>query len=44
MRTVNVTRTVNAYGAVSATDPLEPVTIPRRDLGPREVCSSTILG
>ncbi|MDS2171848.1 NAD(P)-dependent alcohol dehydrogenase [Nesterenkonia sp. CL21] len=29
--------TVNAYGAVSATDPLEPLTIERRDLGPHDV-------
>ncbi|MFD6446735.1 NAD(P)-dependent alcohol dehydrogenase [Promicromonospora sp. NPDC060204] len=30
-------RTVNAYGAVSATAPLEPMTIERRDLGPHDV-------
>lgn len=29
--------TVNAYGAVSATEPLEPLTIERRDLGPHDV-------
>ncbi|MEV0599887.1 NAD(P)-dependent alcohol dehydrogenase [Streptomyces sp. NPDC050315] len=29
--------TVNAYAAVSATEPLAPVTIERRDLGPRDV-------
>jgi uncharacterized zinc-type alcohol dehydrogenase-like protein len=28
---------VNAYGATSATDPLVPLTIERRDLGPRDV-------
>ncbi|TDO51606.1 putative zinc-type alcohol dehydrogenase-like protein [Kribbella sp. VKM Ac-2527] len=30
-------RTVNAYGAVSATEPLEPMTIERRDVGPHDV-------
>ncbi len=30
-------RTVKAYGAVNATDPLVPLTIERRDLGPHEV-------
>jgi alcohol dehydrogenase (NADP+) len=29
--------TVNAYAATSATDPLVPVTIERRDLGPKDV-------
>lgn len=29
--------TVNAYGATSATDPLVPLTIDRRDVGPRDV-------
>ena len=29
--------TVNAYGAVSATDPLEPMTVERRDVGPHDV-------
>jgi uncharacterized zinc-type alcohol dehydrogenase-like protein len=29
--------TVNAYGAVSPTDPLESMTIERRDVGPRDV-------
>lgn len=29
--------TVNAYGAVSATEPLVPMTIERRDLGPQDV-------
>jgi uncharacterized zinc-type alcohol dehydrogenase-like protein len=29
--------TVNAYGAVSASAPLEPMTIERRDLGPHDV-------
>ncbi|WP_156761034.1 NAD(P)-dependent alcohol dehydrogenase [Microbacterium karelineae] len=29
--------TVNAYGATSATDPLVPLTIERRDVGPRDV-------
>ncbi|MBA4862002.1 NAD(P)-dependent alcohol dehydrogenase [Streptomyces sp. PSKA54] len=29
--------TVNAYAAVSATEPLAPITIERRDLGPRDV-------
>ena len=28
---------VNAYGAVSATEPLEPMTIERRDPGPHDV-------
>ncbi|BDH57306.1 hypothetical protein MTP03_22450 [Tsukamurella sp. PLM1] len=28
---------VNAYGAVSATDPLGPMTIERRDPGPHDV-------
>ena len=32
-----MTTTVKAYGAVSATDPLEPMTIERRDLGPHDV-------
>ncbi|HJX79996.1 NAD(P)-dependent alcohol dehydrogenase [Glutamicibacter sp.] len=30
-------RTVNAYAAVSATDPLEPATIERREVGPHDV-------
>lgn len=30
-------RTVKAYGAVNATDPLVPLTIERRDLGPHDV-------
>lgn len=30
-------RTVNAYAATSATDPLVPTTIERRDVGPRDV-------
>ncbi|MBC9926294.1 MULTISPECIES: NAD(P)-dependent alcohol dehydrogenase [unclassified Leucobacter] len=30
-------RTVKAFGAVSATDPLEPMTIERRDVGPTDV-------
>lgn len=29
--------TVNAYGALSATDPLAPMAVPRRDLGPYDV-------
>jgi len=29
--------TVNAYGATSATEPLAPMTIERRDLGPKDV-------
>ncbi|WP_309484309.1 NAD(P)-dependent alcohol dehydrogenase [Streptomyces himalayensis] len=29
--------TVNAYAAMSATEPLAPITIERRDLGPRDV-------
>ena len=33
--------TVNAYGAVSATDPLEPMTVERRDLGPHDVLIDT---
>lgn len=32
-----MTTTVNAYGAVSATAPLQPMTIERRDLGPHDV-------
>jgi len=32
-----MTTTVNAYGAISATDPLEPMTIERRDLRPHDV-------
>jgi alcohol dehydrogenase (NADP+) len=30
--------TVNAYGATSATEPLVPITIDRRDVGPQDVC------
>ena len=30
-------RTVNAYGATSATEPLVPMTVTRRDLGPHDV-------
>lgn len=30
-------RTVKAYGAINATDPLEPMTIERRDVGPSDV-------
>lgn len=30
-------RTIQAYGAVSATDPLESMTVERRDVGPRDV-------
>jgi len=29
--------TVNAYGATSAAGPLVPMTVERRDLGPRDV-------
>ena len=29
--------TVNAYGATSAAEPLVPMTVERRDLGPRDV-------
>jgi alcohol dehydrogenase (NADP+) len=32
---------VNAYGAVSATRPLEPMTVERRDLGPHDVLIDT---
>ncbi|MDJ1371684.1 NAD(P)-dependent alcohol dehydrogenase [Gulosibacter molinativorax] len=30
-------RTVNAYGSINATDPLVPMTIERRDVGPHDV-------
>lgn len=33
----SVLRTVNAYAAPSATEPLVPVTIQRRDIGPKDV-------